>query len=144
VITAVDTNVILDVLGADPQFGRASLRVIGDAQGFGAVMACDVVWSEVGALFASPDDAADTLDQMGVRFAVIDPEVAAAAGRVWRNARRGRTGRERILPDFLIGTHAWMRADRFLTRDRGFYRAHFKQLEIVDPSIARRASAEDA
>ena len=48
-ITAVDTNVILDVVGANPDFGPASLRAIGDAQQLGAVMACDVVWGEVGA-----------------------------------------------------------------------------------------------
>jgi predicted nucleic acid-binding protein len=134
VITAIDTNVVLDVLGGDPAFGRASLRAVADAQGIGAVMACDVVWSEVGAWFADPADAHATLSQMGIRFAALDPEVAMAAGRTWWNARRGRSSRERILPDFLIGTHAWMRADRLLTRDRGFYRAYFKRLKIVDPS----------
>jgi len=43
-------------------------------------------------------------------------------------------GRDRLLPDFLIGTHAWMRADRFLTRDRGFYRDYFSRLRVLDPS----------
>lgn len=135
-ITAVDTNVILDVLSGNPEFGRASLRALADSQKLGAVMACDVVWGEIGAWFDSPDDLEATMIQMGVRFAALDPEVAAAAGRVWRSSRRERTGRERILPDFIIGTHAWMRADRFLTRDRGFYRAYFKRLRIVGPSAA--------
>jgi hypothetical protein len=29
-----------------------------------------------------------------------------------------------------------MRADRFLTRDRGFYREYFTRLKIVDPSTS--------
>jgi predicted nucleic acid-binding protein len=66
----------------------------------------------------------------------LDPDVAAAAGRVWRTYRESGTERRRLLPDFLIGTHAWMRADRFLTRDRGFYRIYFKRLKIVDPSAS--------
>jgi predicted nucleic acid-binding protein len=74
------------------------------------------------------------MDRFGIRFAALDPEVAAAAGRVWQRYRAEQGTRERMLPDFLIGTHAWMRADRFLTRDRGFYRTYFKRLKIVDPS----------
>jgi predicted nucleic acid-binding protein len=134
VITAVDTNVVLDVLGDDPRFASLSTLAMQRALGEGALMACDVVWSEIGAWYQSPVDAADAMDELRIRFAALDPEVAAAAGRVWRNTRRERAGRDRIVPDFLIGTHAWMRADRFLTRDRGFYRAYFKRLKIVDPS----------
>jgi predicted nucleic acid-binding protein len=52
---------------------------------------------------------------MDIRFAALDPEVAANAGRVWRRYRGTEGGRERLLPDFLFGTHAWRRADRFLT-----------------------------
>ncbi len=133
-ITAIDSNVILDVLGADPVHGPASLRALGDGLELGAVMACDTVWAEVGALYERPADVFDTMEGLGVRFAAIDPEVAAAAGRVWRDYRNGSGSRDRLLPDFLIGTHAWMRADRFLTRDRGFYRAYFKRLKIIDPS----------
>lgn len=133
-ITAVDTSVILDVLSANPEFGPMSLRAMADSQKLGAVMACDVVWGEVGAWFASPDDAAASMSQMGIRFAALDPEVAAAAGRVWRGYRDAQQTRDRLLPDFMIGTHAWMRADRFLTRDRGFYRTYFKRIKIVDPS----------
>jgi len=42
--------------------------------------------------------------------------------------------RTRLIVDFLIGAHARERADRLLTRDRGFYRAYFDELEIVDPT----------
>ena len=133
-ISVVDTNVILDVLNDDPRFATASIRAMQGALGDGALMACDVVWAEVGAWFASPEAAADVMDRFGVRFAALDPEVSAAAGRVWHRYRTERGSRERMLPDFLIGTHAWMRADRLLTRDRGFYRAYFKRLRIVDPS----------
>ena len=133
-ISVVDTNVILDVLNDDPRFATASIRAMQDALGDGALMACDVVWAEVGAWFASPEAAVEVMDRFGVRFAALDPEVSAAAGRVWHRYRKEAGSRDRLLPDFLIGTHAWMRADRLLTRDRGFYRAYFKRLKIVDPS----------
>lgn len=133
-ITVVDTNVILDVLNDDPRFASASISSMREALGEGALMACDVVWAEIGAWFATPEDTADVMDRFGIRFAALDPGVAAAAGRVWQRYRAEHGTRQRVLADFLIGTHAWMRADRFLTRDRGFYRTYFKRLKIVDPS----------
>jgi hypothetical protein len=136
VITAVDTSVLLDVLGAHPKHGPASLKALAEAHEMGSVMACDVVWAEVGGLYPTPAAAADVMDGLGIRFAPLDPEVAAAAGRVWVEYRRRKGPRDRAIPDFLIGAHAWMRADRFLTRDRGFYRAYFKRLRIIDPRSA--------
>lgn len=135
-ITAVDTNVILDVLSDDPAFASGSSRAMRDSLRDGALLACDIVWAEVGAWYPDPDDLSTVMDEFRIRFAAIDPEVAAAAGRVWSTYRSQGAGRDRLLPDFLIGAHAWMRADRFLTRDRGFYRDSFKRLRIVDPTAS--------
>jgi predicted nucleic acid-binding protein len=134
VITAVDANVILDVLSDDPAFASSSSHAMQEMLEEGALTACDIVWAEVGAWYPSPIDLEAVMDEFRVRFAAIDPEVAAAAGALWR--RSGHARRDRIMPDFLIGTHAWMRADRFLTRDRGFFREYFKRLRIVDPSAS--------
>lgn len=74
------------------------------------------------------------LQELDVRFAALDQEIALAAGQVFGAYRRAGGRRDRVPADFLIGAHAWMRADRFLTRDRGFYRTYFKRLRIVGPS----------
>jgi len=58
---------------------------------------------------------------------------ALEAGAAWVEYRRRGGTRERLIADFLIGAHARVRADRLLTRDRGFLRSHFAGLDIVDP-----------
>lgn len=97
-------------------------------------MACDVVWAEVAAAFTDGAEASHWLGRLGVTFAEIDSGAALAAGDAWREYRRGGGRRDRVIPDFLIGSHALIAGDRLLTRDRGFYRSYFTSLEIFDPS----------
>jgi predicted nucleic acid-binding protein len=42
-ITAVDSNVLLDVFSADPTFGRASREALRRCLAEGRLIACDVV-----------------------------------------------------------------------------------------------------
>lgn len=55
------------------------------------------------------------------------------AGELFSRYRRRHPGRGRILADFLIGAHTLAQADALLTRDRGFYRACFLELKVIDP-----------
>lgn len=135
-ITAVDTSVLLDVFGADPTFLERSRNALRAATVEGGLVACEVVWAEVAGFFPRAGDAADALDRVGISFDPMTRDAALAAAVAWRSYRRRGGGRSRVIADFLIGAHASLRADRLLTRDRGFYRSCFRKLRVVDPTRA--------
>jgi hypothetical protein len=56
--------------------------------------------------------------------------VKCIAKYLQRGGKRGR-----VVPDFLIGSHAQIHADALLARDYGFFRDYFKGLTVIDPSV---------
>lgn len=136
-ITAVDTNVLIDVFAADPEFGPRSRDALRACIAEGGLIACEVVWAEVAAGFDDPSRARAALERLGVRFVALEPSMALEAGAAWRAYRRRARRRDRVIADFLVGAHGTHAADRLLTRDRGFYTTYFRSLEIIDPSRSR-------
>ncbi len=133
-ITAVDSNVLIDVLKPEPEFGASSSGAIRRCLSEGALVACDVVWAEVAGRFSSSTDLVEKLDRLGVGFSAADRAAALVAGESWARYLKGGGSRNRLIADFLVGAHAAQQADRLLTRDRGFYRTYFSDLDIVDPT----------
>lgn len=133
-ITAVDSNVLIDVLGADPTFGPRSRSMLGRARNEGILIICDVVWSEVIGAFPDRDATEAALDRLSVGYSEVGRAAATRAGVAWRTCRLAGGPRERLVADFVVGAHALDQADRLLTRDRGFHRSAFAGLTIIDPS----------
>lgn len=133
-ITAIDTSVLLDVIGGDAEFGPASAASLRRCLGEGRLVACEVVWSECAAGLPDAETTVDRLAGLRVGCSTIESRAALVAGRMWSRYHRQRGTRDRVIADFLIGAHALVQADRLLTRDRGFYRAYFEGLEVLDPT----------
>ena len=133
-ITAVDTNVLLDIFGSDPKFGELSAKAMRTCLAQGALVACAVVWAETATAFPSRAAFSRAMDDLSVGFDSIEKESALDAAEAWSRYRVRGGPRTRIASDFLIGAHAKSAADRLLTRDRGFFRTHFSGLKVLDPS----------
>jgi len=134
VITAVDSSVLIDVFGADVTFGTRSASVLRRCLSDGAVIACEIVWSETAVVFEHEHDFLQAMRTLRVDFSAIEQKAALRSARAWRRYL-GHGGRgQGVVADFLIGGHAVEQADRLLTRDRGFYRDYFTSLRLLDPS----------
>jgi len=134
VITAVDTNILLDVFGADATHGVRSAEALRRCLREGALVACEAVWAETAVAFPEDGPFLDAMRTICVTFSAIQEKAALRASASWRLYRSRGGRRERVVADFLIGSHALTQCDRLLTRDREFYRSYFRELRIVDPA----------
>lgn len=129
-ITAVDTNILLDVFLPDKKFASGSSELLKLAYDEGALVICDIVYAELVPQFEKRSMLDSTLSTISVSLSSIDKDVVFLAGERWKVYRKSGGKRKRIITDFLIGAHAMIKAERFLTRDRGFYKSYFPELRI--------------
>ena len=79
-ITAVDTNVLVDVFQNDPVHGAASADALRRCMREGPLVVAEIVWAELAALFASPDRLDAQMARLDIRLLPGTRETAACAG----------------------------------------------------------------
>lgn len=132
----VDTNVVLDVWGADATFGRRSAQVLSQCAGEGVLVVNPVVRAELSSASGSLDE---LLPPTLFRRDPIPVEASFLAGRAFSTytfstyKRRG-GAKGRMLADFLIGAHAAVAGFGLISRDEG-YTSYFR-LELLNPADA--------
>ncbi len=129
-ISVIDTNILLDIFLPDPLHGESSLKLLKTAYEQGSLIMCDIVYAELAPQFHKKALLDEALNKMGIKIVPSDTDTLYKAGQLWLRYRKQQNSRNRIIPDFIIGSFAMIHGDRLITRDRGFYRDYFKGLPI--------------
>ena len=131
----IDTNVLLDIVSADPIWSAWSERKVILAARDGEAVVNVVVIAEMSRGFGTVDEITGILSGLTIDIVGLDHHAAFVAGKrfaAYRQQRQDkRTGR--VLPDFLIGAHALMLGRTLVTRDTAIYRAYFPDLTLITP-----------
>ena len=130
---AIDSSVLIDLLSESPaaDTAEAALR---EALSRGSVVVCNVVVAEVCRSLRDGDRAIQVLEDMGIAYSAVEQKSAVRAGEMQRRYRGRGGGRQRTVPDFIVGAHALLQCNGLITRDGGFFRDYFKGLKVIVPT----------
>jgi predicted nucleic acid-binding protein len=131
--TLVDSNVIIDLLTKDSQFGLWSFRQLDRLAQIGDLVINQICFAETATYFKDVAEFERSMDLIGISRNDLPWPAAGKAGVAHFEYRKKGGPRQRILADFLIGAHATENGYRILTRDPSPYRTYFPQLDIIAP-----------
>lgn len=129
----VDTNVLVDVAVRDAKWldwSRGQLLRLARNE---PLVINPIIYSEFSVRYSDRDSVEALLPVSDFHRESLPWTAAFAAGVAFRIYRLAGGGRERVLPDFLIGAHAAIRGHKILTRDPKGYRSYFPDLDIISP-----------
>ncbi len=129
----VDSNVLLDVLTEDPEWGEWSARALEAAADESVLVVNPLIYAETSIRFDSIEALEDALPADVFRRDSLPWEAAFLAGKCFVDYRRRGGKRKSTLPDFYIGAHAAVAGLRLLTRDAARYRTYFPTVELIAP-----------
>jgi predicted nucleic acid-binding protein len=135
-ITAIDSNILIDLIGEETDFTAPAISALDTARLKGALVICPLGAAEISGLFKTSEALAKSLSEMGIGIDGMQVATVHLAGTIFLRYHQRRTKpKDRMLADFLVGAHALDQADALLTRDRGYYRTYFPKLRVIKPEM---------
>lgn len=132
-VTIVDTNVLVDLAISNSIWHGWSSGQVLSAFKRGPVVINPIIYAEFSVRYSSMDQVDELLPQSEFRRENLPWAAAFAAAAAFKIYRQSGGGRERVLPDFLIGAHAAIRGYSILTRDSKGYRSYFPAVDLITP-----------
>jgi hypothetical protein len=131
--TLVDSNVILDVVTDDPEWGDWSASMLSAAAREGRLVINPLIYAEVSCGYTRIEELDDAVPPDYFAREPLPWAAAFLAARAFVGYRRRGGSRRAPLPDFYIGAHAALAGYTLLTRDARRYRTYFPRLRLIAP-----------
>ena len=132
-ITLVDSNVLLDVLTDDPNWGERSCLALARAADAGRLAINPIVYAEVSVGFERVEELDASLPPEVFERRALPWAAGFLAGKCFVRYRLDGGERRSPPPDFYIGAHAAVEGLTLLTRDARRYRTYLPRLAVVTP-----------
>lgn len=133
-LTLVDSNVLLDIFTADPDWFEWSQSALADALLVGRVGVNQLVYAEISISFSTLSELDHVLSGLGIERIDLPWGAALMAGQAFV-AYRNRGGlKTSPLPDFYIYAHAQSEDLTLLTRDARRCRTYFPKVKLIAPT----------
>lgn len=130
--TALDSSVLIQLYRKQPGW-EVWRELLAKAATEGELIISPVAFAEYSTAYPTVASVQADLARLQVNYEPIKPEAAYLAGQMFLRYRREGGPRQHLIPDFLIAAHASAQADRLAAIDRGYLRAYFPALPLLQP-----------
>ncbi len=130
----VDSNVILDLTTADPDWYDWSTNALTRCADEAYLAINPIIYAEVSVGFDRIEDLEETLIPDFFRRLPLPYEAGFLAGKCYTMYRKRGGAKRSPLPDFYIGAHAAVSGLTLLTRDAGRYQSYFPTIDVIAPN----------
>jgi predicted nucleic acid-binding protein len=130
----VDSNVLLDVMTADPQWSSWSAETMRIAANRSRLVINPIIFAEVSIRFSQIEAVDEALPKALLDREPLPYEAAFLAGKAFSAYRRRGGTKQAPLPDFFIGAHAAVAGYQLMTRDSARFRTYFPALTLLTPN----------
>ena len=89
-ITAIDTNILLDILIPDEAHLTSSKEILNEYLSKGQLIICELVYAELASQFSDEQELHDFFSDTGIRLMPSNKEVLYRAGKAWKEYARNR------------------------------------------------------
>ncbi len=132
-MTLVDTNVLLDLVTADPQWADWSIAALETASLRGPLFINDVIYAELSIRYERIELLDEFIAKAGLEMLGLPRPALFLAGKAFSQNRIAGGTRSGVLSDFSIGAHAGISRLPLLTRDEGPYSTYFPTVQLIAP-----------
>ena len=129
----VDSNVIIDVLGNDPQWADWSIQQLRQQSRVHELLVNPIVYSELSLNFNNVDQLDKVIADLQLVFVEMPRMALFLAAHAFAAYRQHGGAKLNVLPDFFIGAHAIAAGCALLTRDTQRYRTYFPRVPLIAP-----------
>ena len=128
-----DTNVLLDIATADPNWLVWSELQLRTAAAQGPIFINPIIYAELAPAFASAADLEQWLDPAIFQRMRLPYAAGWLAAQAYLKYRQNGGIKTSPLPDFYIGAHAEVEQWTLVTRDAARYRTYFPKVSLIAP-----------
>lgn len=129
----VDTNIILDILTANPQWEAWSSNMLRTYANQTILGINKIIYAEVSVGLQQIEELEGLLPKDVFLRLSIPWEAAFLAGKAYLKYKKSGGQKTSVLSDFFIGAHAAIADLALLTRDGHRFQHYFPQLHIIQP-----------
>jgi predicted nucleic acid-binding protein len=129
----VDSSVLLDVIGSDPQWHEWSSSMLATISTESVLAINPLIYAEISVRFATIEELNEAIPLDRYRREALPLEAAFLAGKAYLKYQRRGGAKRSPISDFYIGAHAAISGFKILTRDPRRYRQYFPSVELIAP-----------